>query len=36
MKKVVIGRMWVEKLVGHPKLIAFTLDFMEETGRLAF
>jgi len=36
MKKVGIGGMWVEKLLGYPKFIPFTLDFVEETGRFVF
>jgi hypothetical protein len=36
MKEVGIGGMWVEKLLGHPKIIPFTLVFVEDTGRFAF
>jgi hypothetical protein len=36
MKKVGIGGMWVEKLLGYPKFIPFTLHFVEETGRFVF
>jgi hypothetical protein len=36
MKEVSIGGMWVEKLLGHPTFIPFTLVFVEDTGRFAF
>ena len=36
MKEVGIGGMWIEKLLGNPKFIPFTLDFVEETGRFVF
>jgi hypothetical protein len=36
MKKVGIGGMRVEKLLGYEKFIPFTLDFVEETGRFVF
>jgi hypothetical protein len=31
MKKVNLGGMWVEKRLGYPKSIPFTLEFVEET-----
>src|SRR5262245_61250065 len=31
-KKVGCGGMWMEKLLGHPRLIKYTLEFVEETG----
>src|SRR5271169_4727993 len=30
IKNVGIGRMWIEKLLGYPKFIKLTLDYMKE------
>ena len=27
------GGMWIERLLGHPKIIKFTLEYVKETGR---
>ena len=34
--KVGIGGMWVEKLLGYPKLITHTLEYIENTKRMPF
>ena len=34
--KVGIGGMWVEKLLGYPKLITHTLEYIENTKRMLF
>ena len=36
IKNVGVGGMWMEKLLGHPKFIKFTLDYVKETGRFVF
>jgi hypothetical protein len=36
MKQVDLGGMWVEKRLGYPKFIPFTLDFVEETSGFMF
>jgi hypothetical protein len=33
IKNVGAGGMWIERLLGHPKIIKFTLDYVKETGR---
>ena len=35
-KKVGIGGMWMEKLLGYPKLITHTLEYIENTKRMPF
>jgi len=36
MKKVGIGGMWVEKLLGYPEMVEHTLEYVRETKRLKF
>jgi len=36
IKNVGVGGMWIEKLLGNPKFIEFTLDYVKETGRMVF
>ena len=35
-KRVGIDGMWIEKLLGHPKLIPKTLEYIKETKRFKF
>ena len=35
LKKVGVGGMWIEKLLGYPNLIRHTLDYVEKTKRFA-
>jgi len=36
IKNVGVGGMWIEKLLGYPKFIKLTLDYVKETGRFVF
>ena len=35
-KKVGLGGMWIEKLLGYPEFIKHTLKYVEETRRMPF
>jgi hypothetical protein len=36
VKNVGVDGMWMEKLLGRPRMIGHTLKYVDETGRLSF
>jgi hypothetical protein len=35
-KKIGIGGMWVEKLLGYPEMVGYTPEYVKETRRFKF